>query len=121
MIYDSSIKWDAIYDVIVIGFGGAGAGAARFAADNNAHVLLIDSAPEGQEGGNTRYAGGAFAWSDNFNDLREYYKETYYPFKYDPKGLDTFVNNVLQMKEYSKKYFGIEAQYTGRRPKGEYP
>ncbi len=121
MIYDSAIKWDAIYDVIVIGFGGAGAGAARFAADNNAHVLLIDSAPEGQEGGNTRYAGGAFAWSDNFNDLREYYKETYYPFKYDPKGLDTFVNNVLQMKEYSKKYFGIEAQYTGRRPKGEYP
>ena len=29
MIYESSIKWDAIYDVIVIGFGGAGAGAAR--------------------------------------------------------------------------------------------
>ena len=121
LIYDSSLKWDAVYDVIVVGFGGAGAGAARFAADNNAHVLLIDSAPEGHEGGNTRYAGGAFAWSDNFSDLREYYKQTYYPFKYDPKDLDAFVNNVLKMKEYSQKYFGIEAQYTGRRPKGEYP
>ena len=121
LIYDSSLKWDAVYDVIVVGFGGAGAGAARFAADNNAHVLLIDSAPEGHEGGNTRYAGGAFAWSDNFADLREYYKQTYYPFKYDPKDLDAFVNNVLKMKEYSQKYFGIEAQYTGRRPQGEYP
>ncbi|MCX8721010.1 MULTISPECIES: FAD-binding protein [unclassified Lactobacillus] len=121
MIYDSTLKWDAIYDVIVIGFGGAGAGAARFAADQKAKVLLIDSAPEGQEGGNTRYAGGAFAWSDNFDDLRDYYKQTYYPFKYDPKALDTFVNNVLQMKEYSQKYFGIDAQYTGRRPQGEYP
>ena len=121
MIYDSTLKWDAIYDVIVVGFGGSGAGAARFAADQKAKVLLIDSAPEGQEGGNTRYAGGAFAWSDNFDDLRDYYKQTYYPFKYDPKALDTFVNNVLQMKEYSKKYFGIDAQYTGRRPQGEYP
>ena len=121
LIYDSTLKWDAVYDVIVVGFGGAGAGAARFAADNNAHVLLIDSAPEGHEGGNTRYAGGAFAWSDNFDDLREYYKQTYYPFKYDPKDLDAFVNNVLKMKEYSQKYFSIKAQYTGRRPQGEYP
>ena len=121
LIYDSTLKWDAVYDVIVVGFGGAGAGAARFAADSNAHILLIDSAPEGHEGGNTRYAGGAFAWSDNFADLREYYKQTYYPFKYDPKDLDAFVNNVLKMKEYSQKYFGIKAQYTGRRPQGEYP
>ena len=121
LIYDSTLKWDAVYDVIVVGFGGAGAGAARFAADQKAHVLLIDSAPEGHEGGNTRYAGGAFAWSDNFNDLRDYYKQTYYPFKYDPRDLDAFVNNVMKMKEYSQKYFGIEAQYTGRRPKGEYP
>lgn len=121
MIYNSSIKWDSVYDVIVVGFGGAGAGAARFAADNGAKVLLVDSAPEGSEGGNTRYAGGAFAWGKNFNDLKEYYKQTYYPFKYDVKDLDVFVENVMQMKEYSKKYFDIDAQPTGRRPKGEYP
>lgn len=121
MIYNSSVKWDAVFDVIVVGFGGAGAGAARFAVDKGARVLLVDSAPEGSEGGNTRYAGGAFAWGKNFDNLKDYYKQTYYPFKYDPKDLDTFVKNVLQMKEYSKKYFGIEAKATGRRPKGEYP
>ena len=121
MVYKTKVSWDATYDVVVIGFGGAGAGAARFAADNNAKVLLIDAAPEGSEGGNTRYAGGAFAWGSNFDQLKEYYKQTYYPFKYDEAALDTFIKNVMQMKEYSKKYFGIEAQPTGRRPKGEYP
>ena len=121
MVYKTKVSWDATYDVIVIGFGGAGAGAARFAADNNAKVLLIDAAPEGSEGGNTRYAGGAFAWGSNFDQLKEYYKQTYYPFKYDEAALDTFIKNVMQMKEYSKKYFGIEAQPTGRRPNGEYP
>lgn len=44
MVYKTKVSWDATYDVIVIGFGGAGAGAARFAADNNAKVLLIDAA-----------------------------------------------------------------------------
>ncbi|WP_276804730.1 FAD-binding protein [Lactobacillus hominis] len=121
MIYNSSIKWDAVYDVIVVGFGGAGASAARFAADNGANVLLLDSAPEGSEGGNTRYSGGAFAWGNNFEKLRNYYRQTYYPFNYDSKDLDTFVENVIKMKEYSKKYFGIDAKATGRRPNGEYP
>lgn len=49
-------EWDADYDVIVLGFGGAGATAARFAADNGAKVLLVDAAPFGHEGGNTRYS-----------------------------------------------------------------
>lgn len=121
MISNSKTKWSADYDVIVVGFGGAGAGAARFAADENARVLLIDAAPEGEEGGNTRYAGGAFAWGSNAKDLKDYYIQTYYPFEYDNEDLDAFINNVVKMKEYSKKYFGIEAQATGRRPKGEYP
>ncbi len=121
MIYNSDLKYDAVYDVIVIGFGGAGAGSARFAADNGAKVLLIDAAPEGSEGGNTRYAGGAFAWGDNFDNLKDYYKQTYYPFNYDEKALDVFIDNVMKMKEYSKKYFGIKAVGTGRRPNGEYP
>lgn len=108
MVYKTKVSWDATYDVIVIGFGGAGAGAARFAADNNAKVLLIDAAPEGSEGGNTRYAGGAFAWGSNFDQLKEYYKQTYYPFKYDEEALDTFIKNVMQMKEYSKSILELK-------------
>lgn len=33
MVNDQQTQWDATYDVVVLGFGGAGATAARFAAD----------------------------------------------------------------------------------------
>lgn len=46
----NQVKWDYQYDTVVIGFGGAGATAARFAADAHAKVLLTDAAPNGHEG-----------------------------------------------------------------------
>ncbi|MDR1429037.1 MAG: FAD-binding protein, partial [Spirochaetaceae bacterium] len=50
----STVSWDAEYDVVVVGFGGAGASAAITAADAGARVLLLEKAPDGEEGGNTR-------------------------------------------------------------------
>ncbi len=52
---DTDIVWNGLYDVVVIGFGGAGAVAAITAAEAGAQVLLVDKAPKGHEGGNTRY------------------------------------------------------------------
>lgn len=52
----SDRTWDVACDVLVIGFGGAGACAAISAADEGAQVLLVDKAPEYLEGGNTRYS-----------------------------------------------------------------
>ena len=59
--FAETVKWDGEYDVIVVGFGGAGAVAAKTAADEGAGVLLLDKAPEGHEGGNTRYCAQMFA------------------------------------------------------------
>lgn len=53
----SGIKWDAEYDVVVIGYGMAGATAAVTAAENGANVLIVEKAAPGHEGGNSRYAG----------------------------------------------------------------
>ncbi len=50
------INWDAEYDVVVMGYGFAGASAALAASEAGAHVLLTDKAPLNQEGGNSRYA-----------------------------------------------------------------
>ena len=50
-------KWNKEADVVVMGFGGAGAAAAITAADSGAKVLIIEKAPEGEEGGNTRISG----------------------------------------------------------------
>lgn len=41
--------------VVVAGFGGAGAAAAVSAAESGADVLVVERAPEGERGGNTRY------------------------------------------------------------------
>lgn len=54
--YADTISWDAEYDVVVVGFGGAGAAASIAAAEEGANVLLTEKAPEGHAGGNTRYS-----------------------------------------------------------------
>lgn len=60
-----SIEWGASCDVLVIGFGGAGAAAAISAADAGAQVLMVDKAPEYLEGGNTRYSEQVMCmWED---------------------------------------------------------
>lgn len=53
--YADTISWDAEYDVVVVGWGGAGSVTAITAAENGAKVLIAEKAPFGDEGGNTRY------------------------------------------------------------------
>jgi succinate dehydrogenase/fumarate reductase flavoprotein subunit len=66
--------WDAEYDVVVIGFGGAGATAAITAADAGARVLLLEKAPKGEEGGNTRYSGQLVLSAKDREKAITYYK-----------------------------------------------
>lgn len=56
LTYADTIVWDTEYDVVVVGFGGAGAVSSVAAAEAGAKVLLTEKAPEGDEGGNTRYS-----------------------------------------------------------------
>src|SRR5690349_8833165 len=49
--------WDQEVDVIIVGYGGAGAAAALTAARAGAEVLILEKNAEG--GGNTRYSGGS--------------------------------------------------------------
>lgn len=70
-----TVEWDGAYDVVVIGFGGAGAVAAKNAAEAGAKVLIVEKAPEGHEGGNTRYSGQMFAYGKgDVEATRAYYK-----------------------------------------------
>jgi predicted NAD/FAD-dependent oxidoreductase len=69
-------KWDKEADVVVVGFGAAGTAAAITAQDAGASVLMLEKAPKGEEGGNTRVAGQGYlnAWPvdeaiDYFNAL----------------------------------------------------
>ncbi len=53
-------KWDKTADVVVVGFGGAGATTAIVAAQNGAKVLVLEKNPENKHISNTRMSGGIF-------------------------------------------------------------
>jgi succinate dehydrogenase/fumarate reductase flavoprotein subunit len=53
-------QWDVEADVVVVGFGAAGVAASVTAHDLGAKVVILEKAPEGQEGGNTRVAGQGY-------------------------------------------------------------
>ena len=52
--FGDAVAWDAAYDVVVVGFGDAGAATAITAAENGAKVLLAEKAAKGLGGGNSR-------------------------------------------------------------------
>ncbi|MBI0120725.1 FAD-binding protein [Lactobacillus sp. M0398] len=108
MIYHKNFEWDANYDVVVLGFGGAGATAARFAADHDAKVLLVDSAPEGHEGGNTRYSAQLIGSGDDFNEMKKYYQKLTAPMELDEDMIDTYVDGMVHIPEYVSKYLGVK-------------
>ena len=101
-------RWDAAYDVVVLGFGGAGAVAARFAADNGAKVLLVDSAPEGHEGGNTRYSAQLIGTGSDFAQAKKYYENLTAPMELDEDMIDTFVKGMVDMPNFVAKYLEVE-------------
>ena len=53
-------EWDLTADVVVVGFGAAGVAASVTAHDLGAKVVILEKAPEGQEGGNTRVAAQGY-------------------------------------------------------------
>jgi succinate dehydrogenase/fumarate reductase flavoprotein subunit len=55
-----SYHWDLETDVVVVGFGAAGMAAAVTAHDLGSNVIILEKAPEGSEGGNTRVAGQGY-------------------------------------------------------------
>lgn len=75
-VFEDTISWDAEYDVIVVGYGMAGAATSIQAAEKGAKVLLLEKAPKGHEGGNSKYAGQGFVTvePENRDKALEYFK-----------------------------------------------
>lgn len=67
-------KWDYGADVVVVGFGYAGALAAIAAHDAGASVVILEKAPERFAGGNSRVSGGGIRVPINPHEAAKYYK-----------------------------------------------
>ena len=63
-------NWDKKTDVVIVGYGGAGASAAISAYDAGAEVLILESTLKG--GGNTAVAFGGFLCPTNVEDAVTY-------------------------------------------------
>ncbi|MBC7121541.1 MAG: FAD-binding protein, partial [Candidatus Methanosuratus sp.] len=67
-------KWDKEADVVVVGYGLAGASAAIHAHDAGAKVLILEKMPQGREGGNSKVSGNLVFIPGNVEDGKTYFK-----------------------------------------------
>jgi succinate dehydrogenase/fumarate reductase flavoprotein subunit len=65
-------NWDKQADVVVIGFGAADVAAAVTAFELGAKVLILEKAPEGKEGDNTRVAGQGYLNTSSVEEAATY-------------------------------------------------
>ncbi len=101
--FADTVAWNAEYDVVVVGFGGAGGVASVYAADNGAKVLLCDVAPEGDEGGNTRFAAQMCVSGDDPDKLYQYYKDgLYWHYDIDEATLRAYTDGLCDMENLMK-------------------
>lgn len=63
-------KWDVVTDVIVLGYGAAGAATAITAADNGCQVVIVERQPEKTCRPNSRMSGGIFHCPDKTADRK---------------------------------------------------
>ncbi|MEG2097807.1 MAG: FAD-binding protein [Pseudoflavonifractor sp.] len=107
--YADTVAWDGQYDVIVVGFGGAGAVAAKTAADAGAKVLIVEKAPEGHEGGNTRYCGQLFVnGNGDYEATLSYYKALAGQHKIPDAMLETYAKSISVMADTLANDFGFD-------------
>ena len=90
-------KWDLTADVVVLGYGGAGATTAIVAAQNGAKVIVLEKNPQEAHISNTRMSGGIF----------------HCPFKDgDPKALKAYAKAMFSGENIEWKEEGEIPEYS---------
>jgi succinate dehydrogenase/fumarate reductase flavoprotein subunit len=78
-------NWDVEADIVVVGFGAAGVAAAVTAYDLGARVVILEKAPEGEHGGNTKVAGQGYLNTSSAADAAAYLTALCGPFAVPPE------------------------------------
>ena len=95
-----NFKWDEETEVLIAGFGGAGAAAAIEAHDAGAKVLILEKLEAG--GGNTSVSAGGIMIPKDKEEAYEYLTKTfeYAGSEMDQELLRTFVDQIVQQREF---------------------
>lgn len=94
------MQWDRECDVVVVGFGGAGATAAIVAHDLGADVVILEKMDKG--GGNTAVSGGGFIVPSDSEHAYEYLAATF-DFAHDEidrEAVRVFAKESLELKDF---------------------
>lgn len=98
-------KWDKEADVVVVGFGAAGAVTAITARDAGAKVIILEKMPREKAGGNTQCCGGNIYCPTNVPDAIRYLK-AFNGLSYlglDGEIIRTFAEEIVQDADWIKQ------------------
>ncbi|WP_180326617.1 twin-arginine translocation signal domain-containing protein [Raoultibacter phocaeensis] len=93
------ISWDGAFDVVVVGFGAAGAAAAISAAESGASVLVTDKAPEGSEGGNSRYSSQLFVSAEDKDEAVAYHQALCSGYSVPEDVVDVYAEGLCALRD----------------------
>jgi succinate dehydrogenase/fumarate reductase flavoprotein subunit len=113
--------WNMQADVVVVGYGAAGAATAITAHDLGAKVLILEKAPEGQEGGNTRVAAQGYLNTSSAEQAAAYLTALCGPFTVPEKMIHVWADEMGKNNEWVES-IGGDPQEHQHPPVGvEYP
>ena len=105
--FADTVRWDAQYDVVVMGMGAAGMVAAKTAADNGAKGVIVEKCEEGKAGGNTKVCGQLFAYANGDKDAaKSYYTALAGGRDIEPEIIDAISEGVANMADILDDEFG---------------
>ena len=96
-------KYDMETDVVIVGYGGAGAAAAIAAHDNGASVIILEKLPE--PFGNTRVSAGNMAIPKNSEKFAQYLKTICFRTT-EPEIIDAFVQGLTEIPGWIREMGG---------------
>jgi succinate dehydrogenase/fumarate reductase flavoprotein subunit len=93
-------NWDIEADVVVVGFGAAGVAAAVTAHDLGARVVILEKAPEGEHGGNTRVAGQGYLNTSSAKQAAAYLTALCGPYTVPPAMIEAWASEMCRNNEW---------------------
>jgi succinate dehydrogenase/fumarate reductase flavoprotein subunit len=112
-------KWDAEYDLVVIGFGGAGASTSITAADKGAKVLILEKGIEKEAGGNTGVCGGEAYSHQDIPSAIQYLTAMCDDYKLAPDHIEFWAEKMKDNGNFMTNV--LECKTTTWRPWEEFP
>ena len=98
--YTVPSNWDTEAEVVIVGFGGAGAAASITASDLGAKVIILEKAPQGRHGGNTKVAAQGYLNPDSIEGAVAYLTAMCGPYEVPEDMVQVWAEEVCQNNDW---------------------